>query len=320
MTKSNKPNQYKDRSLPLMLIGLLTLMIGIVAAVYGPIEFYPLYMFSEGGRLHYEGFGFGSFMFGNIAVQIIGYYLFALIFIPLGYGHLLRRRWVRKYALSFLWFWLVVGAPLAVMFVLMLFSVKNFSPALFGLILVLVGFSYPLLPGILIAFYRREDVRLTIERRDPCEGWWDKTPLPVSVLILLFGFYIIFLHVPLLFRGVFPFFGRFLFDLDGMFLIDAAVLSLVILFVGVVKRKPWAWFGSLAYFGLLLINTVMTLLQVSFSELLAALQFPPSEMDILQGIPVQSYHLIVVFGLPLFLTIAAIIAARKQLMPPTSNF
>ena len=38
---------------------------------------YCFYLFSEGGRFHYEGFGFGSFMFGNIASQIVGYYLIA---------------------------------------------------------------------------------------------------------------------------------------------------------------------------------------------------------------------------------------------------
>ncbi len=302
---------YQDRSLALFLIGVPALLIGIVAAVYGPIEFYPLYMFSEGGRLHYEGFGFGSFMFGNIAVQIVGYYLLALIFIPLGYGHLLRRRWVRKYALGLLWFWLVVGAPIALLFVMMLFSVKEYPPALAWSILAISALSYPTLPGILIAFYRREDVRLTLEVRDPRETWWDRTPLPISVLILLFSFFIVFLHIPLLFRGIFPFFGQFFINLDGMFFIDAALLSLVVLLLGVLKRKRWAWWGSLIYFGLLLSNTVITLVQVSLQDILAFLQFPATEMDILHGMPIRSYHLMVAFGVPLFLTIVAILFARR---------
>ncbi len=306
------PTSYKDRSPLLFLIGVPAFLIGIVAAVYGPIEFYPLYMFSEGGRLHYEGFGFGSFMFGNIAVQIVGYYLVALIFIPLGYGHLLRRRWVRKYALSLLWFWLVVGAPLALLFVMMLFSVKEYPPALAWSILAISALSYPILPGILIAFYQRDDVRLTLEERDPRETWWNRTPLPISVLILLFSFFLVFLHIPLLFRGIFPFFGQFFVNLDGMFFIDAALLSLVVLLVGVLMRKRWAWWGSLIYFGLLLSNSVITLFQVSFQDILTFLQFPATEMDILHGMPIQSYHLMAAFGLPLFLTIVAILFARRN--------
>ncbi len=319
MTSDPNKSTYKDRSLILMLIGIPVMLIGIIAAVYGPIEFYPLYMFSEGGRFHYEGFGLGSLMFGNIAVQILGYYLVALIFIPLGYGHLRRRRWVRKFALSLLWFWLIVGAPLALLFILMLFSVKEIQPVMTWVIVAFTGFSYPVLPALLIAFYRREDVRLTLEYRDLRDNWWERTPLPISVLILLFGFYLVFLHIPLLFRGAFPFFGQIFVDLDGMFLIDAALLSMVVLLFGVYKRHRWAWWGSLIYFGLLLANTIMTLFQVSFLELIAITQFPPTEIDILQEMPVQSYHLIVFFGLPLFFSLFAIVVSKKQFKFPNSN-
>ena len=94
---------HKDRSLILAAIGIPLLSVGIVAAFMGPIEMYCFYLFSEGGRFHYEGFGFGSFMFGNIASQIIGYYLIAFVCIPLGYGHLKKRRWARTLALTALW-------------------------------------------------------------------------------------------------------------------------------------------------------------------------------------------------------------------------
>lgn len=131
---------YKDRSLLLILIGFPTLLFGIVAAVYAPLEFYPLYMFSEGGRFHYPGFGFGSFMFGNITVQIVGCYHVALIFIPLGYGHIRRRRWVHNYALALLWFWLIVGTSVAILFLLMLLSVKEYSPIVAWVIVLLTIF------------------------------------------------------------------------------------------------------------------------------------------------------------------------------------
>ena len=95
---------YRDRSLILAVIGVLLLFVGIGAAFLGPAEMYCFYLFSEGGRFHYGGFGFGSFMFGNIAGQIVGYYLIAALFIPLGYGHLKVRRWARTLSLTLLWF------------------------------------------------------------------------------------------------------------------------------------------------------------------------------------------------------------------------
>lgn len=58
-------NEYLNKISPhiITLIGLLLLIIGITAAFLGPAESYCYYLFTEGGRFHYEGFGFGSFMF-----------------------------------------------------------------------------------------------------------------------------------------------------------------------------------------------------------------------------------------------------------------
>ena len=78
--------EYKDRTPILVFFGVVLLLVGVAVAFIGPLELYCFYLFSEGGRFHYEGFGFGSFMFANIASQIVGYYLIAALAIPLGYG------------------------------------------------------------------------------------------------------------------------------------------------------------------------------------------------------------------------------------------
>lgn len=121
--------ETKDRSPILIIIGIPLLLIGIVAAFMGPLEIYCFYLFSEGGPFYYEGFGFGSFMFGNITTQIIGYYVIALILIPLGYGHLRVRRWIRPVSLALLRCWLVLGVPLAVIFLLVLVTAKELTLA-----------------------------------------------------------------------------------------------------------------------------------------------------------------------------------------------
>ncbi|NLT17526.1 MAG: hypothetical protein GXY11_07895, partial [Clostridiales bacterium] len=80
-------------------------------------------LFSEGGRFHYEGFGFGSFMFGNIAAQVIAYCLTGAVLTFLGYGHLSLRRWAAKLACCLMWAWLLIGLPvIAVVFFLLLAS------------------------------------------------------------------------------------------------------------------------------------------------------------------------------------------------------
>ena len=140
---------HKDRTLLLAGIGVLLLLAGIPIALLGPLEMYCFYLFSEGGRFHYPGFGFGSFMFGNIASQIAGDYLIAIVLIPLGYGHLKTRRWARTLSLALLWVWLIVGAPLTIVIFFVLSASKDISLGTAIAAMVVLALSYLVLPGVL---------------------------------------------------------------------------------------------------------------------------------------------------------------------------
>lgn len=86
MMEIGSDTQFADRSRVIAVIGVLLLFVGVAAAALGPMELYCFYLFAEGGRFHYEGFGFGSFMFAVIAIQVAGYYVIAMICISLGVG------------------------------------------------------------------------------------------------------------------------------------------------------------------------------------------------------------------------------------------
>jgi hypothetical protein len=303
--------EYKDRGLILTLIGGLLLTIGVACALLGPAEMYCFYLFSEGGRFHYQGFGFGSFMFGNIAFQIVGYYAIALVCIPLGYGHLRRRRWARTLSIAGLWFWLVVGVPLTIVFIFILFSAKELSLVSGAIVLALLGLSYPIIPGLLIWFYRSRPVRLTFETSDPRSYWIEELPMPVLVLGALFVFYAGILHVPILFNGLFPLLGVWLSGLQGILVLDAAIMGLLFLTWGVLRRRLWAWWGSLITFGLLTLSALVTLVGSSFADMLANMNFPPTEMEILGGIPLQGAHFAAFVGLPLLLTLGLIALSKR---------
>jgi hypothetical protein len=302
---------YRDRALILRIIGALLLLAGGAVAFLGPVEMYCFYLFSEGGRFYYAGFGFGSFMFGNIACQIMGYYLIAGALIPLGYGHLRVRRWARPLALALLWFWIVAGVPLLVAFLFVLLSAKDLSPAAALVAIVVVGISYPALPGLLIRFYRSENVRLTFESRDPKTYWIERLPIPILTLSALFLFYVAVLHALIFFNGVFPLFGTWATGLQGIILLDISILCLVGLTWGTLGLRKWAWWGGLLFFGLVSVSWIVTLVNSSWSDILAALDFPPREMEFLGGLPVQGYHFAVLAGIPLVLTLGAIIRARR---------
>jgi hypothetical protein len=69
----NTSPEYRDRGRLLAIIGIVLLLAGAAVAFLGPLETSCFPLFSEGGRSHYEGFGFGSLMFGIIAGHGIGY-------------------------------------------------------------------------------------------------------------------------------------------------------------------------------------------------------------------------------------------------------
>ena len=303
---------YKDRSWILRLAGALLLLVGIGSAAFGPAEIYCFYLFSEGGPFHYEGFGFGSFMFGNLATQIIGYYVIAILLIPLGYGHLRLRRWARTFSLTLLYSWLVLGLPLAVVFLFILFTAKDLSLLAALVALILLGLSYLLFPVLLIRFYQGRDVRLTLEARDPGSHWIDRRPVPVLVLCFLLLFYIIVLHILIFFRGIFPLFGDFLFEMDGILAIDVSVLLLLGLLWGVARQRLWAWWGAAIYFALLAVSSILTLAKSSYSDILSRLSFPPTEMEALDGLPFEGVHYAVLVGIPLLLTLGAILLSKRH--------
>lgn len=314
-TTTNSDMTHKDRSLILVVIGILLLLVGIPVAFLGPIEMYCFYLFSEGGRFHYPGFGFGSFMFGNIACQIIGYYLIAIVCITLGYGHVKVRRWARTLSLTLLWFWLIVGLPLVIVFLFIAAASKELSPATAILMLVLLALSYFVVPALLIRFYRSRDVILTFESRDPRSYRIEKMPMPILVLTALYLFYLIVLHIPILFNGIFPFFGVFLFDFQGIVLLDVSIMILICLIWGTLQRRGWAWWGSVIYWGLMTLSVILSFSRARYLDLLAQMRFPPTEIEFLDGLPFQGFHFALFFGIPLLLTLAVIVLSKRHFGP-----
>jgi hypothetical protein len=318
-TEVNSQVTYKDRRFLLTIIGVIALSIGGFAAVLGPAEMYCFYLFAEGGRFHYPGFGFGSFMFGNIACQIVGYYVVAALFIPLGYGHLAMRRWVRTLALTSLWVWLILGIPLILALLFTLFSVKEMSMAAALVVVVLLGISYFALPGVLIRFYQGRDVRLSFETREPIPCRIEKVPLPILVVCSLSVFYVVVLHLLILFNGLFPAFGAWMSGLQGIVLLDVSIVCLAALIWGMFRLKVWAWWGAWVYLSLLASSSIWTLARSSWSDLLSVMRLPPVEMGFLKGLPFHGRYLAALAGIPLLITLGLIVFSRRYFKPQATS-
>jgi hypothetical protein len=303
--------EYRDRSRLLSAIGIVLVLAGGAVAFLGPLETYCFYLFSEGGRFRYEGFGVGSLMFGIIADQVIGYPLIGAALIAVGCGHLMIRRWARTLALALLWSWLVVGVPLIVVAFFVLAGTKDLSPAGSMVVLVCLGLSYLVVPGLFIRFYRGRNSTRTFETRDPGPGGGRDLPIPILVLSCLYLFFIVALAMLLLFRGMFPLFGTFLFGPQGIVLLDVCMACLACLIIGTLRRHAWSWLGSVLFLGLLTLSTVLSFSMTSFPALISALSFPETEMAFLRRMPVQGWHLAIFAGLPLLATWSIAVVSKR---------
>ncbi len=312
MDTTTQSTDHRNHSLILKLIGGLMLLGGFAAALIGPVEIYAYYAFTGGGKFHYDGFGFGSFMFAYITSQVAGYYAIAAVLIPLGCGHLKLRRWARSLTLTGLWIWLVAGFPLTVIAYLMLFQAKRLALPLIIIVLVLAPLIYPVAPLLLMRFYRGQNVQLTFETADPHPAPIDQIPLPVRGLCGLLILTIITLHAPLLLRGVFPYFGRLLTGLDGFWALDILIVALAVLTWGLARQKLWGWWGVLIVVGLTTLSGILTFLQVTLRDALFAMQLPAYEMDWFKNVPILDGY----YGLftisPLIVTLVIIILVRRH--------
>jgi hypothetical protein len=276
---------------------------------------YVFYMFSEGGRFYYEGFGFGAFMFANIAAQITGYTLLAVLFIPMGYGHWKPRLWAIRLAQAALWCWVVLGLPISVAVLFVFVTSKEPSVMLVVAALALTALLYLVVPWLMLRFYRSEKVIQTIEKQAGAQGEvldQENAPAVGSLLLgMLCVLYAALTWLSIFFNGAFPFFGRLATGFGGIQLITAGVLVLLALAWGAFTRRRWAWWGALVYFSAFTLSSILTLGRYPFGALLDQMRFAPLEMEALGNLPIQDVHLTAFAALPLGLTIVAVIATRR---------
>ncbi len=182
--------------------------------------------------------------------------------------------------------------------------------------LVLLALSYALFPWLLIRFYQGQNVRLTFESRDPRPCWAERRPMASLVLGALFLFFAVVLHIPILFNGLYPLFGRWLTGLPGIVALDITILGMAFLAWAILARAHWVWWAALLALGAFTTSTIVTLVASSYAELLALVNFPPAEIEFLDGLPFQGIHLALFFGLPLIITLILLILSKRTLASP----
>jgi hypothetical protein len=302
----------------LRIIGVVLILVGLVAAYYGPLEIFVFYLFSEGGRFYYEGFGVGSFWFAALVVQNIGYYIIAALFIPVGIGHVKLRRWALTLNQLYIWFWLVAGFLLYLNFLTLIPSILKLELSRDVLFLQLTTFGIDslialvLLPGLALWFYRSEGVKSVFEEHDSNRYWTERYPFPLLALLLLYVIMIIVLHVAIFFQSLFPMFGSFMLGRKSVSIIALCILIMGILMYGTIGRKKWAWSGSTTTLILLTISSGMSFSRFSFYDILLMMNLPAYEMGFLNKMtPLHDFHLVGLITPPLLIALGLIIYSKR---------
>jgi len=230
---------YKDRRTGLLVFGILKILLGAFFGLMVPLMILGMTL---AARAEPDAV--------NLRMMIPGvafYLVAAVVLIWLGIGSIKARRWARALTLILAWFWLATGVVGSVFTAVLMpksmglgaGGAQGIPPEAQAIAMattlgvLLVGFI--LIPGALVLFYRRADVKTTCEALNPTRSWTDTCPLPVLALSLLLwvggG---AMLLMPLCGMGVLPLFGALL---GGW---PAGILFVV---VGIV----WVWAGWAAY-------------------------------------------------------------------------
>jgi hypothetical protein len=302
----------------LRIIGVVLILVGIVAAYYGPLEIFVFYLFSEGGRFHYDGFGMGSLWFAALVVQNIGYYIIAALFIPVGIGHLKLRRWALTLTQLYILFWLAAGILLVGNLIVLVSSVfkLDLSRIVLFVRLSIIGISsfivLILLPLLALWFYKSEKVGSLFQEHDSNLYWTERYPFPLLALLLLFVVMIIVMHIAIFFQALFPMFGQIMLGRRPVYILSLCILILGFLIYGTLRLKIWAWWSSLVYVSLLTISSVMSFSRHSFYDIILMMNLPANEMQFLDKmILLHDYHLVALFAPPLLVTLALIVYSKR---------
>jgi len=281
---------FKDRSVGLIVFGILEIMMGLVCALMVPLTLASLLVPSSmaGGTPAPD--------VRMMVPALMMYVVLAVAFIWLGVGSILARRWARALLLVTSSIWLAIGVMALLFFVLSfgdIFSamsaagdIPEAAAAIIKYItLVALTVMYIVVPGGLVLFYRSEHVKATCERRDLKVRWTDRCPLPVLGISLMAGAWAAWMPVTGIYGWLLPFFGTFVSGPAG------AVVALVSM--GLVGYVAWgtykldsrAWWCAVFVIAAWGLSSALTFTQGGLMDMYERMDLSEQQMELLRQNP-----------------------------------
>lgn len=286
------PRGYQDRKAGLVVFGILTLLFGLLFALFAPLMLLTQSMASANSPAPH--------MQHAILPAVLMYAVLAVVFIWLGIGSILARRWARALLLVLSSSGLAVGilamGMMFFMFPQMSARMHNLpatagqpapppemGAAILGFMMVILLVIYVIIPGVWVLFYRSPHVKATCEALDPVERWTDRAPLPVIAASLWMACMsaAMLLMAPL-YNGVIPAFGVFLSGPVGI----AVCIIMAVLFGycawALYKLKWSGWWIVVAIMCIATVSVFLTYSRHDISELYALMGYSGEELAQIQ--------------------------------------
>jgi len=214
------------------------------------------------------------------------------LFIVLGVGSAMSRRWAQALTLAFSWMWLITGIFSVIIFILTVNQSLDalppeqaaMKPFIVGCMAIMFGFFFIAVPLTLVLFYRGANVRATVEAFDPVRRWTDGVPIPLLAFVLwmLLGC-VGLLLTSLMFRAL-PV-GPWVVEGLAVFALILAFAA-VLLFIGIgsLKRMKAAWWTALALFTSGVVYSAIFLAKPNVTLWYDAMDIPvdPRQLEIME--------------------------------------
>ncbi len=270
----------RDRKAGLIVFGILTILLGLLCAMFVPLMIVGVSMSPQSADYGYRMILPGLFTYGGLAVALVW----------LGVGSILRRRWARDLLLIFSAVWLLFGTLVTLMMVFLMPSVvagapgAATSPATSTIIIVVtmgsMAFFLVALPLAWLIFYRSPKTLAMCAASAARPSWTERCPLPVLALSLMVAFSAVsMLAMPFTYGGVLPAFGFFLDGWIGGSL--CLLLAVVWLFLAreLYRMRRYAWWILLGLLVLFTASTFLTYYVHDLSEIYTRMGMPADDIE-----------------------------------------
>jgi MFS family permease len=318
------PPPYADRSGGLVAFGVLQIFLGLVC-----LGLVALLLVGAASSAFAASLPPGSqpLQLHQALFTASIYVVAAIVFVCLGIGSILARRWARTLTLILSWNWLAVGLFGLVFLLVAGPSLLPRAPAapaspgfVLGCMAVVFFLFFVLLPGAFVLFYRSPNVQATCEAKDPVLRWTDHCPAPVLAVALGLAWNALFLPLSLPYSSFVPVFG-FLVGGPLAFALRIVLCGVcAVLAWAVYQLRPAAWSVVLVLWLLSVASTVMTFRDGGkLREFYEKMGLPPQQVEMAVRLISENLGFLFVMGALMVAGFLYLLWIRRYFYPPVPN-